>query len=145
MVDQTSDRTVIAVGRERLLETLLDMSSYTKWARAVREAKVLERDEEGRAVLVAFTAAAVGRRIRYTLRYDFSLLPEQYSWQMVEGDLRAVEGEYVLRPITDNRTDVTYRLRVDLGMPLPRFVLRQAERLVLRLALRELKAYVEAR
>ena len=141
--EQAADSVVILATPEVVAEATLDFESYPVWARSIRSALVKERDHEGRPSIVAFEAAALGWRVHYTLRYDYAELPMSYSWDLVEGDPKLVEGGYYFDDLGSGRTRVTYCLLVDLGIPLPGFVLRRAERLVLSLALKELKAYVE--
>lgn len=143
-VDQGEDSILIDTTAPEILEATLDVQSYPAWARSIRQVTVRERDGEGRPLVVSYVASALGFRIRYTLRYDFSGLPSSYRWMLVEGDARVLEGEYIFDPDGEGRTKVTYRLSVELSFPLPRFVLRRAERLVMSLALKELKAYVES-
>jgi len=56
--------------------------------------------------------------------------------------MRRLDGEYVFDGI-DGVTDVTYRLIVDLVIPLPGFIKRRAESTIMGTALRELKKRVE--
>lgn len=134
---------VIDAPPEVVAEAALDVESYPVWARSVKEVVVVERDGDGRPSLVSFVASALGRRVRYTLRYDYSAMPDCCSWSLVEGDPRAVTGEYSFQGKAEGPTEVGYRLEVDLGIPLPGIVRRRAEHLVLSHALKELKAYVE--
>ena len=133
----------MAVSPELLMEALLDIESQPVWARAVKKVTVLERDANGRPDRVAFEVGALGYRLSYTLRYDYSALPDGYTWQLVDGDALALDGGYSFEPCGTGQTRVTYHLRVDLRVPIPRVLMRQAERLVLATALRDLKAYVE--
>ena len=140
---EASETIVIDASRDAVVSALLDIESQPSWARSVKDVQVLERDDRGRAARARLTAAALGLRIHYTLAYDYSRLPDMYSWTLVEGSLRAVDGHYRFHPEDGERTQVTYHLRVDFGFPLPAFVLERAHRLVMSLALKELKTYVE--
>jgi ribosome-associated toxin RatA of RatAB toxin-antitoxin module len=62
----------------------------------------------------------------------------------VEGTLRDLAGSYTLEPGTDAATKVTYRLEVELGVPIPGFLLRQAAKQITRSALGDLKRRVES-
>jgi hypothetical protein len=107
---------------------------------------VLEHDEEGRGVLVAFRAAAMGRSTSYTLRYDYSQAPQVLAWELLEGDVtRKLDGSYQLDPVEGepDRTEVTYHLTVDLVIPLPGFVKRRAEGRIMHTALRHLRDHLE--
>jgi ribosome-associated toxin RatA of RatAB toxin-antitoxin module len=123
-----------------------DFERYPEWARDVKEATVVERDEEGRGVEVAFRAAAMGRSTTYTLCYDYADAPNRLAWRLVKGDImRRLDGAYEFSPVADDpdSTDVVYHLTVELVVPLPGFVKRRAEGRIMHLALRELKAHAE--
>jgi len=66
------------------------------------------------------------------------------SWTYVEGTLQDLAGSYTLEPTGDGTTRVIYRLEVDLGMPLPGLVRRQAAKQIVRSALGDLKRRVES-
>jgi uncharacterized membrane protein len=144
MPDQATQRMHIEAPLERIWAVLTDFESYPTWARDLKEATVLQRDDEGRASLVRFRAAAMGRSTTYTLAYDWSDAPKRLPWKLVSGDIQKVlDGAYEFQE-TDSGTDVTYHLRVDLAIPLPGFVKRRAEARIISTALRELRAHVTA-
>jgi uncharacterized membrane protein len=144
MPDQATQRMHIEAPLERIWAVLTDFESYPTWARDLKEATVLQRDDEGRASLVRFRAAAMGRSTTYTLAYDWSDAPKRLPWKLVSGDIQKVlDGAYQFQE-TDSGTDVTYHLRVDLAIPLPGFVKRRAEARIISTALRELRAHVTA-
>jgi ribosome-associated toxin RatA of RatAB toxin-antitoxin module len=147
MADQAMQRTVIAASPTRLFEAATDFDSYPGWARDLKSATVVARDELDRATEVKFRAAAMGRSTSYTLAYDYSEAPDALSWRLVEGDImRRLDGSYTFEPVADapDTTAVVYRLTVELVVPLPGFVKRRAEARIMHTALRELKDYVEA-
>ena len=77
--------------------------------RDVKEAKVLETDDEGRGSRVEYRAAALGKSIRYVLEYDYSEAPDAFSWQFVEGDmLRRLDGTYRFEAEGPDSTRVHY-------------------------------------
>ena len=144
MADKATERMTIHASPERCLEVVLDFERYPVWAADVKEAKVLERDDEGRGVRVAYRTAAMGQSTRYTLEYDYSGAPREVSWKLVEGDImRRLDGSYLFEPASGG-TDVTYYLAVELVIPLPGFVKRRAEGKIIGTALRELKRKVES-
>lgn len=147
MSEQATERTVIHAPASVCYEIAADVERYPEWAKDVKDATVDSRDEQGRPLLVTFRAAAMGRSTRYTLRYDYSEAPERLSWVLVEGDLTTqLDGSYTFRPVEGDpdATEVEYTLEVALVVPLPGFVKRRAEGLILRTALPELKARVES-
>jgi hypothetical protein len=61
------------------------------------------------------------------------------------GDVtRELDGAYHLESESDDSTEVTYDLSVDLTVPIPGFVKRRAEARILKTALPELKARIES-
>ena len=142
MADQTTQRMRIDAPLERIWEVLTDFERYPEWARDLKEATVLQRDDEGRGTLVRFRAAAMGRSTTYTLAYDWDDAPNRLPWKLVTGDIqRVLDGAYEFDE-TGAGTDVTYHLRVELAVPLPGFVKRRAEARIVGTALRELRDHV---
>jgi ribosome-associated toxin RatA of RatAB toxin-antitoxin module len=144
MPDQATERMTIGASPQRCFEVAIDFERYPEWARDIKEAKVLERDTEGRGTLVAYRAAAMGRSARYELAYDYSGAPRELSWSLARGDImRRLDGTYIFEP-SDEGTDVTYHLAVELVIPVPAFVKRRAESKIIHTALAELKKRVES-
>lgn len=146
MAEQAKERITIDAPVLRCFEVLTDFESYPEWAGDLKEARIVERDGEGRALVVEFRAAAMGRSTTYRLRYDYSGAPHRLGWQLDEGDIqRELDGAYTLEASADDpeTTEVGYELSVDLIMPIPGFVKRRAEARILKTALDELKARVE--
>jgi hypothetical protein len=66
------------------------------------------------------------------------------SWHLVEGNmLKAMQGAYILRTI-DEATEVTYRLAVDVAIPMIGMLRRRAEKVIIDSALKGLKKRVES-
>jgi uncharacterized membrane protein len=144
MADQATQHMHIEAPLERIWAVLTDFESYPTWARDLKEATVVQRDDDDRPSLVRFRAAAMGRSTTYTLAYDWTDAPHRLPWKLVSGDIQKVlDGAYEFTE-TDTGTDVTYHLRVDLAIPLPGFVKRRAEARIISTALRELRAHVTA-
>lgn len=142
MPDQAIQQMHIEAPLERIWSVLTDFDAYPTWARDLKEATVVQRDEEGRASLVRFRAAAMGRSTTYTLAYEWDDAPNRLPWKLVSGDIQKVlDGAYEFAE-RDGGTDVTYHLRVDLAIPLPGFVKRRAEARIISTALRELREHV---
>jgi uncharacterized membrane protein len=145
MSEQAKEQIRIAAPVERCFATLVDFTSYPEWAGDLKEVAVVETDADGRAIVVEFRAAAMGRSTTYQLRYDYSAAPDRLGWELVEGDLpRELDGAYVLTAADgEAATNVVYELAIDLVYPIPGFVKRRAEGRIIKTALSELKARVE--
>ena len=143
MVDSGSDTTIISATAERCFSIASDFEKYPEWAHDVKEATVLDRDAQGRAVKVEYRASAFGRSTHYTLAYDYSGAPQRLSWTLVAGDImRSIRGAYVFEIVPEG-TRVTYELAIELVVPLPGFVKRRAEVRILD-TLKELKTRSES-
>ncbi len=144
MTDQATERLRIDAPPARCFAVAADFEAYPEWARDVREVTVVERDDEGRGAVVQFKVAAMGKTIRYVLRYDYVDAPNGFSWQLVEGEsLRRLDGTYRFEPVDEEATQVTYDLVVDLTLPLPGLLRRKAAGMVTGAALSGLKQRVE--
>jgi ribosome-associated toxin RatA of RatAB toxin-antitoxin module len=147
MSEQATERTLINASVAHCYDVAVDIERYPEWAKDVKEATVLSRDDQGRPHEVAFRTAAMGRSTSYTLRYDYSGAPNRLAWTQIAGDItRKLDGVYEFQPHPDDSdsTEVAYTLEVDLVVPLPGFVKRRGEARILRTALPELKQRVES-
>jgi hypothetical protein len=133
----------IAATPQGVLDVLLDFESYPRWARSMKDARIVERDDEGRAAKVEFhVAPGLLPEMRYVLRYTYP--DDGLAWDYVEGDLKDIRGSYTVEG-RDSTTHVTYNLAIDPGkIPLPGFVKARAAREITRIALKELKRRVES-
>ena len=147
MADQATQRTTIMAPASQCFNAITDFENYPRWARDVRQALVISRDHHGRAVDVEFHVTAMGRSTDCMLRYFYGEDPLRLAWRLRHGDtISRLDGEYEFLPVVgdDYSTDVTYHLSVELSVPLTGFVRRRAESRIMRIALSEFKAYVEA-
>jgi uncharacterized membrane protein len=129
---------------EEIFELATDFETYPEWNSAIRQVKVTERDDQGRAIKVWMEVDAKLKVVTYTLGYDYSEAPEAFSWSLLEGDVKQLDGSYRFDEFGDV-TDVTYEMAVDPGFPIPSFLKRQGERQVVKSALEGLKKRVESR
>ncbi len=143
MAEQAHERIEIRATPERCWAVAVDIAHYPEWAKDVKEAKVLQTDTDGRPAQAEFRVAAMGRSIRYVIRYDYTEAPHSFSWKLEEGDmLRQLDGTYTFEADGDV-TRVTYDLAVDITMPVPGLIKRRAAGLITGNALKELKKAVE--
>ncbi len=144
MADQTTQHLHIEAPLSSIWDVLTDFERYPDWARDLKAVDVVERDGDGRATVVHYRAAGMGRSTSYTLRYQWDDAPNRLPWELVEGDImRVLDGAYEFAE-RDGGTDVTYHLRVELVVPLPAFVKRRAEARIVSTALRDLRDHLTA-
>ncbi|MCB0997416.1 MAG: SRPBCC family protein [Acidimicrobiales bacterium] len=147
MAEHVTQTIVIDAPPERCFAVASDFEHYPEWATDVKEVQVVRRDADGKGGDVHYRAAAMGRSTAYTLRYFYGSNPLRMAWRLVEGDLtRRLDGEYEFQPIEGDpdRTLVVYHLLAELVVPLAGFIKRRAEARIMRTALDDLRARVEA-
>jgi ribosome-associated toxin RatA of RatAB toxin-antitoxin module len=133
----------IKASPKEIMEVISDFESYPDWVGNMEDVEVLERDRRGRGSVVAFRLRTPVLAAEYTLAYRYAPREAGVSWTYREGTLEDLSGSYELEALED-ATRVTYRLDVELGMPLPGLIKRQAARQIVRSALNDLKRRVEA-
>lgn len=145
MADESTQSIVVDAPAERIMAVIADLPAYPEWAKAVSRTEVLELDEQGRAHRVRFTLDAGPVQDVYTLCYDWAPDGLKVNWHLVQGQMqRAQNGEYALRPLNDgSSTEVTYTLSVELALPMIGLLRRKAEKVIMDIALKELKRRAE--
>lgn len=146
MADRTESSVRIAAEPSAVLAVISDFERYPEWAREVKEVTVLDHDAEGRPRTVRFTLDAGVIKDTYTLEYDWAVADDgtgQVRWTLVEAEiLKALTGSYTLGGDAEG-TDLTYRLAVDLKIPMLGMLKRKAERSVIDTALDSVRRRVE--
>ena len=143
MAEQTTSSIVVDAPASAVMAVIADFTAYPEWAQGMQSAEVLETGAEGRGTKVHFVLEATPIKDAYTLAYVWDD-DRSVTWKLVEGKmLKAMEGAYVLRP-SGSGTEVTYRLAVDLSIPMIGLLKRKAEKVIIDTALKGLKKRVEA-
>jgi ribosome-associated toxin RatA of RatAB toxin-antitoxin module len=146
MADRTESSIHVDAYPGDVLDVIADFEAYPEWTGAVREARVLELDELGWARAVRFTLDAGALRDTYTLEYEWDFDDDglgTVTWGLVQGNIfKAMDGRYRLRTSNEG-TEVTYTLAVEVKMPMLGMLRRKAEKAIIDTALHELKRRVE--
>jgi ribosome-associated toxin RatA of RatAB toxin-antitoxin module len=144
MADAVKDSIDVKATVQEIFDVATDFKAYPEWNANIKEVEVRETDDEGRATKVWMKVDAKLKVVTYTLGYDYSNAPESFSWKLIDGDVKELEGYYAFDEF-DDVTDVTYEMKVDPGFPIPKLLKRQAEKQIVRGALEDLKNRVESR
>src|SRR5919107_720085 len=144
MAEHAEGSTEVFATPAEVLAVVADFEAYPGWVAGLEEVEVLARDRRGRGTRVAFRLRPPLGEQAYTLAYRYQPRDAGMSWTYVEGTLEDLAGSYTLAPAGDGTTRVTYRLEMDLGRPIPGFLMRQATKQVVRSALSDLKRRVES-
>jgi ribosome-associated toxin RatA of RatAB toxin-antitoxin module len=142
MAEQTTSSIVIDAEPGAVMAVISDFDSYPVWAQGVKRADVVESGPDGRPEKVYFELDASPIKDAYTLRYDWQG-NQAVRWTLDEGKmLKAMDGAYELAEIGAG-TEVTYRLAVDISIPMIGMLKRKAEKVIIDTALKGLKKRVE--
>ena len=144
MAEQTSSSLLVDAPPARVMDVIADFDRYPQWASGVRRCEVRGLREDGRALEVWFELEATPIKDSYTLVYDWQG-DDAVTWSLgTAGRLvRRLDGSYRLAT-QGGGTEVTYRLAVELGIPLIGLLRRRAEKVIVETALQGLKDRVES-
>ena len=147
MADRTESSIDIAASPGEVLDVIADFPSYPDWATEVKKVTVLTEEGDGWADQVEFTRDAGAIKDTYVLDYDWDVKTNGtgvVSWSLVQANvLKAMNGSYTLASSGKDQTTVTYRLAVDVKIPMLGMLKRKAEKVIIDTALKELKKRVE--
>lgn len=144
MAEQTSSSITIDAPPADVMAVIADFESYPQWAKGVQVAEVTEPGAAGRAEQVHFALDVSPIKDEYTLAYDWHG-DREVTWSLVEGNmLKMLDGAYTLEDLGNGSTEVTYRLALDVSIPLIGMLKRKGEKILIDTALKGLKKRVES-
>ncbi len=144
MAEQTTSSIIVDAAPAAVMDVIGDFPAYPDWAKGVQEARVVATGADGWAEQVFFRLDVAPIKDEYTLAYTWDGYDE-VTWTLVSGKmLRTLDGAYTLRDLGDGRTEVTYRLALDVSIPLIGMLKRKGEKILIDTALKGLKKRVES-
>ncbi|HEY5183370.1 MAG TPA: SRPBCC family protein [Actinomycetes bacterium] len=143
MADQTESSIVIAASTGDVMGVITDFESYPEWNDEVKLVEVLSIFEDtDLPAEVRFILDAGAIKDDYVLEYDW-VSDTELRWSLVRGEiLKTMDGVYLLGAV-DGGTEVSYRLSVDVKIPMIGMIKRKAEKVIIDRALKGLKQRVE--
>jgi len=144
--DQTESSIGIDAPAHVVMDVIADLEAYPEWNEEFSRVDVLsvgdgpdQRPLEARVVLEA------AFRDTFLLDYEWDG-DSEVRWTLAEEAqlLRRLDGAYLLGDNGDGTTQVTYRLSVELKVPMIGMFKHKAEKIVIERALRGLKKRVES-
>ena len=146
MADRTESSIVVDAPPGEVLDVIADFEAYPEWAGEVKAIRVLAEEGDGWADQVEFTLDAGAIKDTYVLDYEWDVVEDGtgiVSWSLVSAQvLKSMDGSYTL-VAQGTGTKVTYRLAVDVKIPMIGLLKRKAEKVIVDTALKELKKRVE--
>jgi uncharacterized membrane protein len=143
VADQASSSITISAPAEKVLGVIADIPSYPKWTGQIKTAEVVEEGPGGKPKQAKFVMDAGVLKDEYTLAYDWR--DDGVDWKLVGKSTvqKSQVGSYTLAD-KGGSTEVTYKLAVDIAMPMLGMFKRKAEKMIMDTALKELKKRVES-
>lgn len=91
-----------------------DVLIAPQWQGGLVSVSALEHDSDGRPTLVESVSDIKVRHVKTQVRFGYEA-PTRLSWTQEKGDLKSVEGSWVLEDLGGGRTRATYTLDGDPG------------------------------
>lgn len=146
IAESTESSTVVAAPAPAVLDVISDLPAYPQWAKGVKSVDVLARDAAGRPERARFVVDNGPIKDTYVLDYTWDVAADgtgTTAWTLVEATaIRRLDGSYRLATVPGG-TKVTYRLSVDINLPMLGMLKRKAEKVVVDTALKELTKRVQ--
>ena len=102
---------------ERVFEVAADVARAPEWQGAMKSARVLESDGDGRPSLVATEIDSGVAKHKLCLRFDYDE-PHGLTWTRESGDLKSLDGSWTFEDLGAGRTRATYTLDIGLNRAL---------------------------
>jgi ribosome-associated toxin RatA of RatAB toxin-antitoxin module len=91
-----------------------DVLIAPEWQGGLVAVTPLEHDEAGRPTLVESESDIKVKHVKTQVRFSYEA-PTRLSWTQEKGDLKSVDGSWVLEDLGGSRTRATYNLDSDPG------------------------------
>jgi ribosome-associated toxin RatA of RatAB toxin-antitoxin module len=145
MAESTESSTAVDAPPAQVLAVIADLESYPEWVGGVKQVEVLA-SKAGRLSRARFVVDNGPIKDTYVLDYTWKVTKAgtgTVSWSLVEASvITRLDGSYELAAAGDG-TQVTYRLSVDVKIPMLGMLKRKAEKVIIDTALKGLRTRVE--
>jgi carbon monoxide dehydrogenase subunit G len=94
-----------------------DVESAPQWQGGLKSLRALDRDGDGRAVRCETETDAKVKSVKAIVRFTYNG-PTKLTWTQENGDLKSVNGSWMLEDLGGNKTRATYSIDADLGRTL---------------------------
>ena len=141
MAVRASREVVFEASPEAILDALADIDSVPTWSSVHKHAEVLDRHPDGKPRHVKATLKIMGITDKEVLEYNWG--PRWMVWDAKDTfQQRGQHVEYNLTPEGEEKTRVRFDIILDLGAPIPEFLIKRAKKLVLDVATESLRKQV---
>jgi Polyketide cyclase / dehydrase and lipid transport len=141
MAVRASREVVFEAPPEAILDALADIDEVPTWSSVHKHAEVLDRHPDGKPRHVKATFKIMGITDKEVLEYNWG--PRWMVWDAKDTfQQRGQHVEYNLTPEGEDRTRVRFDIILDLGAPIPEFLIKRAKKIVLDVATESLRKQV---
>lgn len=141
MAVRASREVVFEATPEAILDALADIDSVPTWSSVHKHAEVLDRHPDGKPRHVKATFKIMGITDKEVLEYNWG--PRWMVWDAKDTfQQRGQHVEYNLTPEGEEKTRVRFDIILDLGAPIPEFLIKRAKKIVLDVATESLRKQV---
>jgi hypothetical protein len=124
-----------------ILDALADIDEVPTWSSVHKHAEVLDRHPDGKPRRVKATFKIMGITDKELLEYNWG--PRWMVWDAKDTfQQRGQHVEYNLTPEGEDKTRVRFDIILDLGAPIPEFLIKRAKKIVLDVATESLRKQV---
>ena len=92
-----------------------DVAVAPEWQDGLERMTPLEHDDKGRPTLVETESDAKVKTITTKVRFNYDEGPAKLKWSQEKGDLKSLDGAWILEELGPEKTKVTYHLDGDPG------------------------------
>jgi ribosome-associated toxin RatA of RatAB toxin-antitoxin module len=144
MSDYSAGTATIEASAEDIFAILKDLDSYPQWSASIKSVEIAERDGSGNPSKANLKVEAGVLKDRVSLDYDWSKAPSEISFTLEDaGLLTEMSGVFTLKSLDADTTEVSYKLKVALSMPVPDIMRKKQEQATIDQELAKLKAHAE--
>ena len=144
MSDYSAGTATIEASAEDIFAILKDLDSYPQWSASIKSVEIAERDGSGNPSKANLKVEAGVLKDKVSLDYDWSKAPNEISFTLEDaGLLTEMSGIFTLKSLDSDTTEVGYKLKVALSMPVPDIMRKKQEQATIDQELAKLKTHAE--
>jgi ribosome-associated toxin RatA of RatAB toxin-antitoxin module len=144
MSDYSAGTATIEASAEDIFAILKDLDSYPQWSASIKSVEIAERDGSGNPSKANLKVEAGVLKDRVSLDYDWSKAPSEISFTLEDaGLLTEMSGVFTLKSLDADTTEVSYKLKVAVSMPVPDIMRKKQEQATIDQELAKLKTHAE--
>jgi len=107
---------------DKVWKTLTDYEHYTEFMPTMEETKIRSRNDNFSIIFIKLKSPPF-MEISYDMKRVYDKENYKITFKKVAGKIKDIDGSWKLESVDDKYTKVTYLTSIDIGLPVPGFVL----------------------